>query len=121
MANPKGKFGSIFQAAQIPEEPAPLTVNDENAVETAPLPAAPKRASARPSLRGGPEHGREPSLTARARGKSASTDFRPVTAYLRRETHDNAKRLLIGADEDLSELLERLLSNWVARKTDPSQ
>ncbi len=49
----------------------------------------------------------------KVKGKRSHPDYETVTHYLRRETKQNAQRLLVGSGQDLSDLLEELLSKWV--------
>jgi hypothetical protein len=52
--------------------------------------------------------------TKRKVGKSKDPDYEQVTVYIRRDTHLEAKRLLLGQEIDFSELAEKLLSEWIA-------
>ena len=120
-----GKFGDIFQKSV---EETPVTddlahgdqkqspLRKDRAFAFPPKPAgaaAGPRRSARASEAPAAKD-RALHAEARLRGKSASYEYRQVTAYLRCSTHDAARRLLIGREEDLSDVLERLLAKWVA-------
>ena len=51
-------------------------------------------------------------------GKSSNPDFAQISVYLPKETHRAAKRALLDMDQkmDLSELIDELLSKWVAAR-----
>ena len=49
----------------------------------------------------------------RPRAKRSDPDFKQITAIIRKDTHTAAQRLLIGREQDFSELLEELLATWV--------
>ncbi len=40
-------------------------------------------------------------------------EYVKLTAYIRKETHRAVKRLLLESDQDLSELIEALLAQWL--------
>lgn len=46
-------------------------------------------------------------------GKSSNTAFEKTTLYLEKETKLKVQRRLLGSDEDLSTLINRLLSEWL--------
>ena len=50
-------------------------------------------------------------------GKRSDPDYQPTTVLLRKKTKKAASRLLQDADtgQDLSELIEQLLSEWIQR------
>lgn len=54
-----------------------------------------------------------------ATGKRSDPDFEQVTVYLRRQTHLEIKRALLGrADRlDFSDLVETLLQDWLTSQT----
>lgn len=67
----------------------------------------------------GREQAQGPPRRGRPQGKHSDPDYRQVTAYIRRDTHQRVKLALLeeGKDREFSELLEELLSNWLkARK-----
>jgi hypothetical protein len=49
-------------------------------------------------------------------GKRSDPDYVQISAYIRKETHRLAKRKLLEEDseQDLSDVIEELLSNWVS-------
>lgn len=51
--------------------------------------------------------------------KKGNPDYTQVTSYLKKDTHDNTKIALLRSrdDRDFSELLEDLLTQWLASKT----
>ena len=47
-------------------------------------------------------------------GKSANRDeYRQISVYIRRAMHNDAQRALIGSDEDFSDLVNRLVQQWL--------
>lgn len=68
----------------------------------------------------GPE-ATEPTIgRKRAPGKRSRADYRQVTAYIRNETHHQVKLALLakGGDQDFSDLVEQLLSEWLTQTKD---
>ena len=53
----------------------------------------------------------------KTKGKRSHPDYETVTHYLRRETKQSAQRMLVGSGQDLSDLLEELLSKWVSENS----
>ena len=53
----------------------------------------------------------------RPQGKSADPNYKQVTVYLRKDVYTAAKKLLIDDGEQVSELVDRLMSNWVKEQT----
>ncbi len=59
----------------------------------------------------------------RPSGKRSDPDFQPTTAYIRKATYRSVRRALMDEGEDLgqereySELIEELLSGWLASRT----
>jgi hypothetical protein len=51
---------------------------------------------------------------SRAPGKRSDPDFTQITAYIRKETHENVMRKIYKRQE-LSELLEELLTEWMKK------
>jgi hypothetical protein len=47
------------------------------------------------------------------KGKNSNPDYVQISAYIRKDTRLNAKRLLLGKENDLSDLIENLVSEWV--------
>ncbi|ABC98416.1 hypothetical protein SYN65AY6LI_03715 [Synechococcus sp. 65AY6Li] len=48
-----------------------------------------------------------------AGAKPNSSEYVKLTAYISKETHRAVKRLLLESDQDLSELIEALLAQWL--------
>ena len=91
------KFKSIFQAV---------------------APEAQRRASQSSRKRGSPASiptTAKPLGRARGRppGKRSNPQYRQITAYIRTDTHEQAKKALLDQKKELSELLEELLSQWL--------
>ena len=47
------------------------------------------------------------------RGKSSNPNYIKLTSYIRRDTHLAAKKRLLDEGGELSELVEKLLSEWL--------
>jgi hypothetical protein len=49
-------------------------------------------------------------------GKRSDPDYVQISAYIRKDTHRQAKRKLLeeGDERDLSDVIEELLKNWVS-------
>ena len=66
-----------------------------------------------------PHHGGIESVRGRGRppGKRSDPDYQPTTVLLRKHTKKTATRLLedTNAAQDLSDLIERLLTEWIQR------
>ncbi|MEN9203341.1 MAG: hypothetical protein Q6K80_03960 [Thermostichus sp. DG_1_6_bins_120] len=45
--------------------------------------------------------------------KSSSAEYVKLTAYVSKDTHRAVKQALLESDQDLSELIEALLSRWL--------
>jgi hypothetical protein len=56
--------------------------------------------------------------SVRTVGKRSQGDYTQVSAYVRTQTHRNVKIALLqdGAHEDFSELVERLLAEWLSAR-----
>jgi hypothetical protein len=54
-----------------------------------------------------------------ATGKRSDPNFEQVTVYLRRQTHLDIKRALLGRDDrlDFSDLVEELLQEWLVSQS----
>ena len=93
-----GKFGAIRTVRQ--EQPASQAEDNEVAsvpgLQTTPM-----------SMRGRPA------------GKRSNPDFEPTTIFLRRNTKRTANRTLedSGVKQDLSELIESLLQQWISARS----
>jgi hypothetical protein len=91
----ESKFAGIFQNSP-PETPAPA-----ERTEKAPAPvSAPVKALGRPP------------------GKRSNPDYAPVQVLLKKQTHKLARRILTDLDngQDVSELVQALLEQWVAKQ-----
>jgi hypothetical protein len=57
-------------------------------------------------------------VTAQSRGgKSSNPEFTKITAYIKKATHKKAALILMDQEkEDFSELLERLVSEWIVKQ-----
>jgi hypothetical protein len=67
-----------------------------------------------------PFAGREPVRgKGRPPGKRSDPDFQPTTVLLRKHTKRTANRLLedMNAADDLSDLIEQLLTEWIQKHT----
>jgi hypothetical protein len=55
------------------------------------------------------------AVTVQSRGgKSSNPEFTKITAYIKKVTHKKAALILMDQEkEDFSELLERLVSDWI--------
>jgi hypothetical protein len=58
------------------------------------------------------------SVTSQSRGgKSSNPEFTKITAYIKKATHKKAALILMDQEkEDFSELLERLVSEWIVKQ-----
>jgi hypothetical protein len=59
------------------------------------------------------------SMRGRPAGKRSNPDFEPTTIFLRKTTKKTANRTLedSGVKQDLSELIESLLQNWISARS----
>ena len=46
-------------------------------------------------------------------GKRSNAEYRQVSAYIRKDTHRKVKMALIEEDQEFSELVGRLLEDWL--------
>ena len=58
------------------------------------------------------EHTRSASV-----GKRSDGDYRQVSAYIRKDTHQQVKIALLQEEREFSELVEELLSGWLEART----
>ena len=58
----------------------------------------------------------EPQGKPRPLAKSKNADYRQISVYIRRSVHDEALRRLIGSPDDFSDLVNRLVAEWVDRQ-----
>lgn len=50
-------------------------------------------------------------------GKNSNPAYVQISAYIRKDTRLKAKQLLLGSEEDLSDVIEKLLSEWIESRT----
>ena len=93
MARGGGKFDAVLRARR---EPGDTTVADGGGDH-------------RRSAHGG---GQATSL-----GKRSNTDYRQVSAYIRKDTHRRVKMALLEEDRQFSELVAELLESWLEERT----
>jgi hypothetical protein len=74
--------------------------------------------AATPSVRP-PREAAPPRGKGRPPGKRSDPDYQHTTVLLRKQTKKTANRLLEDADtgQDLSELIEQLLSEWIRQQS----
>jgi len=106
MPDAPNKFARMIQTAR--EHQAPT---DDEAPELEPqeqlTPKTRPLAPPAPKGRGRP-----------ATGKRSDPDYESTTVFLRKETKNAAARLLVGEKhQDLSDVLEKLLSSWVRKNS----
>ena len=92
-----GKFGAIRTVRQ--EQPTAQSEENETAAVPGPQPTP-------ISMRGRPA------------GKRSNPEFEPTTIFLRKATKKTANRALedSGVKQDLSELIESLLQQWISAR-----
>ncbi len=93
-----------LQPEGIPSRPAPKKLSAQaykipEGKLTPEQPEAPVRASGMESMSLHP--------------KPNSSEYVKLTAYIPKETHRAVKRILLESDQDLSELIEALLTQWL--------
>ena len=93
MARGGGKFDAVLRARRDPRD---TTVPDEGGDHR----------------RGVHGSGRATSL-----GKRSNTEYRQVSAYIRKDTHRRVKMALLEDDRQFSELVAELLENWLDERT----
>ena len=64
----------------------------------------------------GDERRDQPAPTASV-GKRSDSEYRQVSAYIRRDTHRKVKIALLEENREFSELVEELLRSWLDRRT----
>lgn len=50
-------------------------------------------------------------------GKRSDDDYKQVSAYIRKGTHQQVKMALLQEEREFSELVEELLSSWLEART----
>ena len=78
-----------------------------------PAPSPTATQSDRPPREATPSRGK-----GRPPGKRSDPDYQPTTVLLRKQTKKTASRLLedTGTGQDLSELIEQLLAEWIQQQ-----
>jgi hypothetical protein len=100
----ENRFTRMLQTAR---DTKPAEDGDQQQPEAEATPAPPKPRAALKNGRGRP-----------ATGKRSDPDYETTTVFLRRDTKTAAAKLLIDdRDNDLSDVLEKLLSGWVKRQS----
>ena len=61
--------------------------------------------------------GRDRPPRSQVAGKRGDPDYRQVSAYVRKDTHQKVKRALLEEDREFSVLVEDLLRDWLAKRT----
>lgn len=61
--------------------------------------------------------GRHRPPRSQVAGKRGDPDYRQVSAYVRKDTHQKVKMALLEEDREFSELVEDLLRDWLAKRT----
>jgi hypothetical protein len=92
----ESKFSGALAKLKRPPSPTAATRPDQPPCE-----AIPSRGKGRPP------------------GKRSDPDYQPTTVLLRKQTKKTASRLLedTGTGQDLSELIEQLLAEWIQQQT----
>jgi len=63
-----------------------------------------------------PENAPAPSeLKPKRVGKRDHPDYTQISVYIRKHPYHEAKRKLIGSDQDFSDLVNDLVANWLAK------
>ncbi len=57
------------------------------------------------------------STSGKPNGKRSDTEYKQVSAYIRKDTHRMAKIALLEEDRQFSELVEELLNTWLKSRT----
>jgi uncharacterized Zn finger protein (UPF0148 family) len=55
--------------------------------------------------------------SAPSAGKRSDSEYKQVSAYIRKDTHFKVKLALLQESREFSELVEELLGEWVASRT----
>ena len=103
MANPKGK-PNPFRSFLVDTEAEPKQVTEEatEVLPTAPPPPVPMESPAPERKRGGKT------------GKRSNPDYIQVGAYIPKAIDREVKRKLLDEDMDFSDLVTRLLQEWLS-------
>jgi len=99
----KNRFGEILEIAKQHGEETPYAEEGEGTPVEETLPTRPDKHQEQPGKRGRPKV-----------GKRSNTAYTQITAYIRTNTHKNAKIALIQEGRrDMGELIDDLLSQWL--------
>ena len=60
-----------------------------------------------------------PLKVGRPPGKKSNPDYAQVTVYLHKKTHLAAKKRLLDAGGEFSELVENLVAQWIQKSENP--
>lgn len=98
----RSKFKNVFSAARGVE-------TDTEAEEETTAPAPLTRGTTAPA---------EPRKRGRPSGKRSNPEFEQVTAYIRGDTYQKVRIVLLeeGKKREFSELVEELLAHWVKHR-----
>lgn len=56
-----------------------------------------------------------------SQAKSRNSDYRQISVYIRRDLHNEAQRMLIGQDQDFSDVVNTLVDQWVRSIVPPGK
>jgi hypothetical protein len=73
--------------------------------------------SARERVDAAAREGRKGRSRAASVGKRSDGDYRQVSAYIRKDTHQRVKIALLQEEREFSELVEELLNGWLHART----
>ncbi len=83
-----------------------------------------EESTASPEIKSSPARQPEakPQMRGRPKGKRSNPDYEQVTAYIRKETYRQTKIALLqqGEVKDFSELIEKLLTEWLREQNSQS-
>ena len=65
-----------------------------------------------------PEGREGQNKTGRPPGKKSNPDFIQATVYLKKETHQTARKMLFDEHGQLSDLVEELLAKWISKRSE---
>lgn len=97
------KFKNILDAANQPQEPNTVKKKTKTTKKSSSSPPVVDKKS-------------KPLKKGRPKGKRSNPDFEQVTAYVRSKTYRQTKIALLQQEEleDFSELVEKLLNEWLS-------
>jgi hypothetical protein len=65
----------------------------------------------------GTEGGRRERTRTASVGKRSDDEYRQVSAYIRKDTHQQVKIALLQEEREFSQLVEELLRSWLQART----